>query len=369
MATKRRPKKGAAKKAEKKLPPPGRIAKGVKLRALRDPKTGHEVAEAVFLAHLSQLANHVEGNGVRGLRKMYAEARGELRDRLSRLGPSDQRVEAQTLRAMLKQIDLVLAKMDRGLRKELEDRSSEAAELGITHGADEFRVLGEIFTGTVPIVNVDVPATFRGLVKGVESSLLRRHRLQSQTWSLDAIAQMERQLSVSSMAGKPLEKAIDDLMGLKGFEGERWKAERIVRTELHYAHGSAKQRSLEAMEEELGEPMWKRLLETFDDRTGDDSFLLHGQTVPAGKPFKWKTKRRGRVVTIEFMHPPNRPNDRAVAIPWDPRWKAEKGERPLTLAELRSARTTRWRKTPGVWIPPGHTAYPYGKPKAPKESR
>ncbi len=368
MATKRRPKKGGEKKAKAKPATAAQVAKAARLRALRQPRTGKEVAEAIFLAHLGQLSRHAERNGVGGLRKMYSEARGELLDRLRRLGPGDQSVNAQTLRAMLKQVDVVLGKMGKNFKKHLEGVGSQAAKLGAQHGADEFRILAEVFTGTFPAVNVDAPAVFRGMVKGVDRSLLRRHQLQSQTWSLNTVAQIERQMSVSAMTGKPLEKVIDDVMGSKGFEGERWQAERIVRTELHYAHGAAKQQSLEAVEEELGEPMWKRLLETFDNRTGDDSFLLHGQTVPAGKPFKWKTKRRGSVVVIEFMFPPNRPNDRAVAIPWDPSWKAEKGERPLTLAELRSAPTTRWRKHVGVWIPSGHTAYPYGKPKAPKEA-
>ena len=152
-------------------------------------------------------------------------------------------------------------------------------------------------------------------------------------------------------------------MGLKGFEGERWQSERIVRTESHYAHQSAKHRSIELTAKVLDEPLWKRLIETFDDRTGDDSFLLHGQTVPADKPFRWKHKKQGRWIVTDFMHPPNRPNDRGVMIPWDPTWKPMRGEKPLTQAQLRAARPTRWRKTPGVEIPPSHNPYPHGRPK------
>ncbi len=329
----------------------------------RMPKTGRELAESVFEAHLEQLSRHVERNGIRGLRKLYAEARDELQRRLRRAGPLSKSVEATTLRAMIAQVDAVLGKLGASVRKHLESVSHTAVEMGARHGVDEFRVLSKVFTGTTPVIGVDVGATFRGLVKGIDRSLLRRYRLQSQTWALRAIDQMERQLSVATMTGKPLETVIDDVMGLKGFEGERWQAERIVRTESHYAHQAAKHRAVELTAKELDEPLWKRLIETFDDRTGDDSFLLHGQTVPANKPFRWKHKKQGRWIVTDFMHPPNRPNDRAVMIPWDPSWKAERGEKPLTRAQLRAARPTRWRKTPGVEVPPKHDPYPYGRPK------
>lgn len=322
------------------------------------------IVHRVFAGHLGQLSRHVEQNGLRGVRKLYKEARGEIVDRLRVLarGKMGDSVEARSLQAMLAQIDSVLEQTAKQLREQLKDVSSSAAELGARHAGEEFGVLAKHFTGTEPVVGVQKAAVVRGLVKGVDSSLLARHRIQSRTWSANAISSMERTLALSAMTGKPMDQVIDDVVGADGFEMERWRAERIVRTESSYAHNAGKQSAMEETAEEFDVDMHKRLLEHFDDRTGDDSFLLHGQTVPVGEPFVWRTKRRGSWVTIEYMFPPNRPNDRAVVIPWDPSWEAGPGEKPLTRSQLRSARPTRWRKTVGVEIPPGHRpGKPYGK--------
>lgn len=131
-----------------------------------------------------------------------------------------------------------------------------------------------------------------------------------------------------------------------------------MRTELAYAHGATKQEALTETAKEFedsGDPIMKKLIETFDDRTGDDSFVVHGQTVLVGQPFEYKRKRGGGWVLVRFMHPPNRPNDRSVIIPWRKSWDADATiEKPLTIQQLRSARTTRYRKHIGVDVPPGH---------------
>lgn len=313
-----------------------------------------ELAERVFRAHLTQLHRHVEMNGVHGLKRMYADARGELVDRLRGVGKLSESVEARSIRAMLAQVDAVSARLGRRLKDHLRDVGKTAVEMGAKHGTDEFRVLEEHFSGTTPVLNVEKPAVFRGLVKDVDSSLLRRHSLQAGTWTSGAVLNMEKRLSVSAMTGKHLEHVVDDLVS--ELDTERWKAERIVRTEMSYAHGAAKQRSLQETAADFDRPLMKRLIETFDDRTGDDSFLLHGQTVPVDKPFTWKKKKAGGWVLVEFMHPPNRPNDRAVVIPWNPEWDADAddSEKPLTMGELSGAPPTRWRSRTGVAIPPGH---------------
>lgn len=58
--------------------------------------------------------------------------------------------------------------------------------------------------------------------------------------------------------------------------------------------------------------VYKRLAATHDKRTGDDSRLLDGQTVPLDQPFEdwWYGGT--------YDHPPNRLNDREVVTPWRP---------------------------------------------------
>lgn len=321
------------------------------------------LAQKLFEAHLNQLKNLVEKRGARGLRALYEEGRADLYDRLRKAGRKSERATPTTLRAMIGQAEGALSLMGDKLRDHLEDVGHAAAELGARHAVDEYKRLETIFEGTTPVLDLERASVFRGLVEGVDSSLLRRYRLLSGTWSLSATANMERSLSVGALTGKPIESMIDDVMQAGGVvDGERYKAERIVRSEMSYGAGSAKFAAMRATAEELGDEktLHKRIVETFDDRTGDDSFTLHGQTVPMDEMFAWKHKVGGKWVVTEYAFPPSRPNDRAVMIPWDPTWEETEEERPLSKAELRDAMPTRWRKTVGVPIPPG---YRPGKPQ------
>jgi hypothetical protein len=330
-------------------------------------------AERLFGAHLRQLERHIRKNGTKRLEQLYKEARSDLYDQLLRAGGkmSDTPTAIQ-LRAMIAQADGVLSRLGKGIHKQLRDVSKLSAELGAEHGRDEFRELEKHFRGTTPVLSLEKAAILRDLVKDVDASILRRHQLVSTTWTAGAIADMERVLSTGALAGKPLEGMVDDVMGVAGLMNEeRWRAERIVRTELSHAHNSAKFKAMQKSQEDQGRPLYKKLITTFDDRTGDDSFLQHGQTVPVDQPFEWKHKRRGGTwVVTRYQHPPNRPNDREVIIPWDPEWEPTKEEKALTNAELKSARTTRWRSKPGVTIPPGHVPgqpYTYDVPEKPEE--
>lgn len=325
----------------------------------RGPPTTRTFAERLIEAHLKQLERHVHRNGVKGLEALYKEAKADLYDRLHAVGPLSEAATATQIRAMLAQVEGVLEVMGGRIFRHLQDTAGTAATIGARHGVDEYKRLAEHFTGTAPVLSLDRAAIFRNLVGDATSSLLFRHQLQTRTWTASAISSMERSLSVGAMAGKSLEAQIKDVMGAGGIlEEERWKAERIVRTENSYAHGNTKYRAMKRTEEDVG-PMHKKLIETFDDRTGDDSFLVHGQTVPLNQPFSYKHKRLGKWVVTQYQHPPNRPNDRAVVIPWDPSWEESAEEKALSKAELNAARPTRWRKSPGVEIPPGHRP---GKP-------
>lgn len=312
--------------------------------------------ERLFQAHLAQLRRLVEQQGVAGVRELYEDAKRDLEARLRALGPPNETATQTQLRAMIAQAEAVLSQVSDRLEEKLQDIGALAGTLGGRQTIDEYKRLEQHFKGTTPVLDVERGAIFRGMVQGVTSSLLTRYRLQTKTWSAGAIANMERQLSVGTMAGTPLFELVNEITKRNGLlDSERWKAERIARTEGMYAHGAVKQAAMERTNATVGRgQLLKRLIETFDDRTGDDSFVLHGQLVPISAPFEWKHKKGGAWVVDRYMHPPNRPNDRAVVVPWDPTWEMTEVERPMSIAELGSAATTHWRSKPGVEIPPGH---------------
>lgn len=289
---------------------------------------------------------------MRGVEALYRQARDEITSRLSRSAKSTSPSDATTMRAMLDQVDQVLVQLGAELEKSLRTNGRRVQEIAARQSIDEYRKLEHYYRGTTPIIDLDVPAVFAGLVDSVEPSLLRRYRLQTQTWTIGAIQSSERVLAQQAMIGRPLFETVTTLTN--SLDTERWKAERIARTELSYAAGTQKQQTMETTRDSLQIPtLQKRWIETFDDRTGDDSFLMHGQTVPVDQPFTYKHRRGGSWTITKIMGSPNRPNDRSTVIPWDPEWDATELERPLTIAELRTARPTRWRATPGVIVPPG----------------
>jgi len=74
-----------------------------------------------------------------------------------------------------------------------------------------------------------------------------------------------------------------------------------------------------------GSRLYKRLVATHDKRTGKDSLVLDGQTVPLDQPFEdfWYGGT--------YPYPPNRLNDREVVTPWREAW----GAPPRTTARAR----------------------------------
>jgi uncharacterized protein with gpF-like domain len=119
------------------------------------------------------------------------------------------------------------------------------------------------------------------------------------------------------------------------FDRERWRAERIVRTEASYAYGVSNQRCLHEVAKQVPRLM-KRLVTTWDERTGKDSMRLDGQTVPYDQPFVWMKKTKAGVERIEYMAPPNRPNDRETVIPWRSDYQMPGGQAGAVNPEMPS---------------------------------
>lgn len=91
---------------------------------------------------------------------------------------------------------------------------------------------------------------------------------------------------------------------------ERYKAERIVRTEMAQAYNAAHQQTLyEARDSGQVPGLKKSCVAVFDSRTALDSYPVHGQVRELEAPFIDGEGRR-------YQHPPGRPNDREKEIPW-----------------------------------------------------
>lgn len=128
-----------------------------------------------------------------------------------------------------------------------------------------------------------------------------------------AVAAIEEQLGIISIQGIPWTEARDEVWQIvRGVvKDQQWRVERILRTEssaiANAGHLAAIQE--EALDDEPGDEMFKRLVSTFDEVTGEDSVFVHGQT---RRPKEFFVDNIGR----QYQAPPNRPNDRELVIPW-----------------------------------------------------
>ncbi len=272
-----------------------------------------------------QVAGVIELRGVKRMRGIYDDARGELELKLRRLvrsGKGDT-FGAQHLRLVLGQVRDTIRGFEGKFQAHLEDTGRLAATIAprqVTHmiGAVEGQ-LGRM----TPVIQSAQAAVVRGVYPGVAPTLLDRYRKQTKLYGPQALVSIKDSLAHAMIQGEDVDQAVTRLVKTDGiFDGQRYRAERIVRTEMSWTFGVARQRSMEELKPAVPKLM-KKLVATRDDREGQDSKDLDGQTVPVDQPFIWHVKdSRGRPTgkVVRYMQPPNRPNDREVVIPWVAGW-------------------------------------------------
>jgi hypothetical protein len=281
--------------------------------------------QQVIDLHRRQLAGLIETQGVGRLREIYRRSAEELQEKLARLARigRGQVFGAHHIRLVQAQVSQGVHELERGIKEVLVDRGAVGLKLAPEHVVEAANALHDVFGSPTPIVQAEQAGVFQNLYRGVPPSLLDRFEKSSRLYGQPVVQGIRDALSLAIVQKESLDQAVDRVAGTSGiFRGQRWRAERIVRTELSWGYGVAKQRGMEVLRDQHVPGLQKRLVATHDNRTGLDSLELDGQTVDVDKPFVWHVKNaKGRVKrTVLYMQPPNRPNDREVVIPWNPGW-------------------------------------------------
>lgn len=276
------------------------------------------VVSQVVNLHRAQLQGIIELGGVKKIRALYEQARLELEEKLAELKRrgAGETFGAHHMRMVLLQVRDGLVQFQSEMVPALQANARASATLAQRHTASAVKKFERRFSGTEPVLRIEEAGVFQRVYHGVEPSLLDRYHKLTRNYPMPTIQRARGALAMSLLEGGTVEGAVDRVAGTMGiFARERWRAERIVRTEMSYAYGVTNQKMLEETAQEVPRLM-KRLVATFDDRTGDDSEELNGQTVPVDKPFVWVKHTKAGDVRVEYMAPPNRPNDREAVIPW-----------------------------------------------------
>lgn len=277
---------------------------------------------SVIRLHRAQLMGLMERRGVGRLRKLYAEAEAEVVGKLRKLTRAGRGAtfSAHHYRMVLTQVRDGIQQLEQGMRAQLGRESRTAGMLAHRQVVEAIKSGTKKFSGHTPVLRAEQAAVAKGIYEGVEPSLLKRHASSVARYGAPTIRAVEHQMALSLTSGDNVHDAVTRVQD--AIAGERWRAERIVRTEMSYSFGVTKQASMVELRREIPQ-LKKRLVATWDDRTGKDSKELDGQTVDVHQPFVWHVKDShgnptGKVV--HYMQPPNRPNDREVVIPWRPGW-------------------------------------------------
>lgn len=255
---------------------------------------GPELKEAL-LDHQRALGR-LEAASVGELVALTTNAADELRSDLARLAPGT--FSEAEARAHLVQLEAIATGAGRKLGQDvglwLEDLGLKASEIGRNSMVAQVSAAEKHFG--LRQVRLELASDL------LDDGLLERYRVSSNYYGAQAIADMRQSMALATLKGETLAQLTDRLA--KDVQIPKWRAERIARTETSHA---SHRRQLADMRDIDDGSWWKQLVTLFDNRTADDSKVIHGQRRRLKNKFK-------RANGEQFDFPPDRPNDRGTMI-------------------------------------------------------
>lgn len=280
------------------------------------PKIPDQILDLAKRQHAELLG--LERDKLAALRKALAEVGPELLTRINAGGGPASWLHEPTQAALLRAlVAVVQGSSSATLEDVLETSLAESFDMAPEHATREIDNWLDYFGAEARPIDV---ATVSELAD--QGALLERSRSSVERFG----AAVARRVRSDISAGIILRDTPGDVIkGVqKSINAERWRAERIVRTELSNAYNSAHLETLKHVKESGQVPNLKKsAIVTFDHRTAADSPPMHGQVRELDEMFRDGAGRR-------FLHPPGRPNDREKEIPWFD----DEPESPISLAPL-----------------------------------
>lgn len=250
----------------------------------------------------------------RNMLREYTAAKKDLIERLQ-AAPQGTFTEAQ-LESTLAQVEAGIQALNARLRGELSFGVEQMEEQSVEDTVKEIGRFEREFRG----VSLDLPvqAILESLDK--ENLLLNRYQSSIDAYNESIRANAQRELTQAVIQRNSYLQAVQNVANV--FPSFRstiaWQVQRIVRTELHNVYNVSKMDGFLKVRDDFIPDLKKTLIHPMDTRTGKDSVALKrlNPIVPIDKPFRFKWRGETRV----FMAPPDRPNDRAILVPYREEW-------------------------------------------------
>jgi len=302
-----------------------------------------ERVEGAFQATGRTLERLTRERGVRPMFKLIDQAAAELERKVARLAKGDETFTAVQQRALLAQYRMMLLDLQPRMARVLGEASREAQVESIRSMVATLAIAELEFEGVTTPVPLTQAARMAGIIDKDRASLLRQHDVSVRTYGIDSITAAEKYLGQSFAVQRSYSETVAGLFDM--VDQSRYRAERIVRTELSWAYNTAHATALDDASE-LIPGLFRRWVEYVSDTTGapldgrvaNDSLVLHGQvaftpdgaTMEARSTFLvggtggFEMPRDARVNAKlwgkRYAHPPNRPNDRSRIVGWKVDW-------------------------------------------------
>lgn len=245
----------------------------------------------------------------------YRDVRSELIDRLNHTPGGT--FTAQHLRGTLAQVQGAIDAISGKLAGDMKEGAYTMALEGVGDLLKELAKFDKHFTGAVTPINLNAALAARE----TSNFLVTKYETNLDAYGQGLMTQITNGLFSATIG----ETSYNEVVGRIGefFTAEEWKLHRIVRTELHNIYNTGKINGMKDLVEDELPDLMKTLMHPLDARTGPDSKYLASLAlaIPVDEAFSYRWGGRDR----EFMAPPDRPNDRAILVPYREAWGATRG--------------------------------------------
>jgi hypothetical protein len=257
----------------------------------------------------------LENEQAEGILGFYSDARNSLVKKLAKLPKGS--FSAQHLRGVLAQVQGAVQAINSKLQGEMISGASEAAMDGVGHLVDELQTFDGEFLGAVTPINLDAAV----LAHDTTKFLVTKYKTNLDDYGQDLLTQIGDGLFSAAIGEMSHEQVVARIGNF--FTAEEWKLRRIVRTELHNVYNMGKINAMQSLVQGDVPDLMKTLMHPLDQRTGEDSKYAAklGLIAEIDEPFVYEWKGQLR----EFMAPPDRPNDRAILVPYRTAWGSARG--------------------------------------------
>lgn len=263
---------------------------------------------------LERNASRLNGLQMEEARKMLAQyriAKEDLKLQMLSNSPTNEYTEAK-LKNTLAQIDVAIANLRIRTGKRAKEGFEFLTDQGLEDSVREMDSFDKYFGGGFGKLPYDA------IIESTDPEQLLFNQYDSSVnmYSMGLRNAFQQTLTQSLIQQKTWSQAVWDMEQVFGME--EWKLARIVRTELHGIYNNSKMNGFMTIREDYVPDLKKTLYNPMDSRTAEDSLYVESLKliVPLDQPFRYKWKGQEYI----GMAPPFRPNDRAILIPYRPKF-------------------------------------------------